>query len=462
MEIAPNILVLEVELFHHHEKIGRTLQTKPLKDLTRIIQPPLLLAEEKREALMLQIRKTIALDEVRFDSLGLSLLHNFINHCQSLPETSTSYYSQQGGLLDHSLNRTEAALNLFQQYLMLEDQAELTEEQNLWQYALFSASILQGIGKLQIDYMVEIYDNNGQFLKQWNPVLESLVALGSHYSYEFQKESDEDLRRRLNLLIARSIMPTSGFAWIASNAQVLAVWLALLNEDTYAAGTLGAILIRANAISIQRYLNQLMPRGHGSRGGRYGRVSTFTNVLPDSVAEIEQQIGVELIQWLTKSLDGGRLMINKAPLLMVPGGLLMTDEVLRLFMLEHPEYKNLQAVKNGFLSLGMHKLGTEGNVNFRFEQSSNQQMHSGMVFTNYAVALPPEVQVHNLNTGKSVKTSAEEVINQGKLSAQSFTAQQAAHFANTLAQLDRSGQWKAASAPASPQASMKLGATNGA
>ena len=43
-------------------------------------------------------------------------------------------------------------------------------------------------------------------------------------------------------------MPVSGFAWIASNPQVLAVWLALLNEDQRSAGTLGAILIRADAI----------------------------------------------------------------------------------------------------------------------------------------------------------------------------------------------------------------------
>lgn len=447
-------------MFNRYGKKGKSLQTKSLKDLTRIIPAALLLAEDKREGLMQQIRESSALDEARFDSLSLSLVNNFINHCQSLPDTSTSYYSQQGGLLDHALNRTEAALSLFQDYLMLDAQAELTEEQSLWQYALFSAAILQGAGKLQIDYSIELYDNNGQFLKQWNPLIESLVVVGSHYSYQFQKESDAEFRRRLNLLIARLLMPASGFAWIASNPEVLAIWLALLNEDFEAAGTLGAILVRANAIAIQRYFNQLMLKVHGSRGGRYGRVGTFTGV-PESVAEIEQQIGIEFIQWLTKSLESGRLMINKAPLFMVPGGLMITSEAFDSFMREHPDYKNKQAALNGFLSLGLHSLGADDSIYSRFEQISNQQMHSGIVFADYAVALPSEVQLYNLHTGKSMTISSTELIHQVQFSGQYFISQQAAFTSTPLTHLNHSGQWQAEPA-VSPQASMKPGVTNGA
>lgn len=446
-------------MFHRYGKKAKSHKAKPLSDLTRIVPAPLLLAEDKRNSLLLQIREASALEEARFDSLCLSLMHNLVNHCQSLPETSTSYYSQQGGLLDHALNRTEAALTLFQQYVMQEGQAPLSEEQKLWQYALFSAAVLQGIGKLQIDFSIDLYDSNGQFLKQWNPLLENLVSVGSHYNYEFQKESDDEFRRRLNLLIARLLMPTSGFTWIASNPQVLAVWLALLNEDLYAAGTLGAILIRADAIAIQRYFNQMMVRAYGSRGGRYGRVSTFAGGVPESIAEIEQQIGVEFIQWLTKSLDAGRIMINKAPLFMVPGGLLMSVDMFKLFVREHPEFKNWQAVQNSFLSLGLHSVGPDGSPNSRFEQTSNQQMHTGIVFSDYAVALPAEVRLHNMHTGKTSSISATELIHQAQFNS-NFTRQQVAYSANVLPHLTASGQWQVANT--TPQNSLQPGVTNGA
>ena len=447
-------------MFHRYEKKGATPQTKSLKDLSRILPPENYLAEEKRASLLQQIREACILEPARFDSLCLTAMNNLINHTQNLPETSNSYYSQQGGFLDHALNRTESALNLFSQYLLVDDKAEFSEEQKLWQYALYSAALLQGVGKLQIDFQIELYDNNGQFLKQWNPLLESLATVGSHYSYSFQKEQDPEFRQRLNILLARILMPSSGFAWIASNPQVLAVWLALLNEDYYAAGTLGAILIRADAIAIQRYFSHFYIRSYGSRGGRYGRAATFTGGTPD-VSDKEQQIGIEFLQWLTKLLAQGEGVINKRSLLMVPGGLLMTEEVFKWFISGHPDYTSWQAVRNGFLSLGLHRLGADGSIISRFEQNNTQKMQSGVVFTNYAVALPPEVQLHNLSTGKTAPITATELIYLSKFNA-NFTPKQATPTESAMPGLNSSGQWQAIVTPPAPGVSYTPGALTGA
>lgn len=445
-------------MFHRYGK-GKTSHSKALKDLTAIIPASLMLAEEKRQPLLEQIKEHCELEDARFDSLCLSLIHNLINHCQRLPETSTSYYSQSGGLLDHALNRTEAALDLFKKYMLLDEQGEISEEQKLWQYALFSAAILQGIGKLQIDYTLALYDNNGQLLKQWCPLLESLGEIGSHYSYEFQKGSDDEFRRRLNLLMARLLMPASGFSWIASNPQVLAVWLALLNEDAHAAGTLGAILIRANALSIQRYFNHMLLKNYGLRGGRYGRVGTFVGGVPESLTIIEQQIGVEFVQWLMKFIDAGRIMINKAPLLMVPGGMLMCADIFKYFVREHPEYKNWQAVQNGFLSLGLHKLASDGGINSRFEHSATQQMYSGVIFANYAVALPATFQVHQQNNGRAASTAATAFIYESLQGSQFIKQQKIVASASSLPLLNTSGHWQQGSGAA--QIALKNGLTNG-
>lgn len=205
----------------------------------------------------------------------------------------------------------------------------------------------------------------------------------------------------------------------------------------------------------------MMLRNYGSRGNRYGRVGTFTGGAPESVAEIEQQIGVEFIQWLTRALEAGRIHVNKAPLFMVPGGMLMTPEIFQLFVREHPEYKNWQAIQKGFLSLGLHSVAADGSVSTRFEQTSNQQMHNGIVFVNYAVALPAQVQLHNLNTGKSVAISATELINQAQFNNH-FTRQQNAHIANALQHLTLAGQWQAAPVASPPQVSIRPGVLNGA
>ena len=424
-------------MFHRHGKKVKPTFTKPLKDLCTIVTPVQLLADNKRQDLLLKIKESCALEESRFDSLGQTLINNLVNHCQNLPETANSYYAAAGGLIDHALNRTEAALHLFREYIIQEGSEELSEEQKLWLYALMTAAILQGIGKLQLDYQVDLYDVNGQQLKQWNPLLESLAAVGSYYQYTFEGEHEDGLRRRLNLLLARMLMPASGFAWIASNPQVLAVWLALLNEDWQSAGTLGAILIRADAIAIQRYFSEFMIKGRG----RVNRISTFVDTAPESLIDKERLTGIEFIKWLTNALEKGQIMINKAPLFMVPGGLLMSVEMYALFMREHPEYKNWQAVQKGILALGMHQVGPEGSVTSRFEQTGTQQMHSGVVLADYAVALPNEMQVHNLNTGKVTSITATELIHQSHTNS-SFTQQHSGVPANPLAHLAANGQWQ--------------------
>lgn len=427
-------------MFYRNGKKKGVTQAKPLKDLIRIVTPELLLTDDKRGLLLRQIRDAFMMEDSRFESLCLSLIHQVINYCQSLPETLNSYYSEPPGLLDHALQRADAALQLFGQYLILEEKNALSEEQKLWQYALFSAAMVQGIGKLYLDFVIDIYDNNGNFLKSWNPLLESLALPGCYYEYRFQKESDVEFRRRLNLLLARALLPAVGFSWIASHPEVLATWLALINEDFYAAGTLGAILSRADAIALQQYFNQFLVRSQSSRGARYGGMGTFIGGSSD-IGELEQKMGIEFLQWIEKSLGSGKLAINKSPLMLVSEGLLLTEELFQEFARSQKDSRSWQAVRNAFLSLHLHQESADGSYISRFEQNNNQKMHSGVVLLEYAVVLPPEVHFYNLVTGKSIPISATELLYQSQFDSV-FTRQQRAIIGSSLQSLNKAGQWQ--------------------
>ena len=380
-------------MFHRQGSKAQTTGTKPPHDLIAFTTPAILLADAKRQTLLANITETCALESLRFNSLCLSLLNNFINHCQRLPETANSYYAQPGGFLDHALNRTEAALQLFRQQLMQQD-TEPTEEQKLWLYALLSAGILQGIGKLKLDYRVDIYDSNRRALTEWNPLLDPLTAVGSYYHYEFQKEGADNLRRRLNALIAFQLMPTAGFSWIASNSEVLDAWLAMLHEDVNGAGVLGAILERAEAIAIQRDILELLAKNALGSGTRTPRVSTFIDRTPESTHEQDKLLGAQFIKWLSEGLEKGIIRINKAPLLMIPAGLVMSSETFQLFMRDHPEYKNWQMVQKGLMAWGLHR----------------HYAGEPMVLSKYAAVLPNNLSVHNKKTGKSSTISALEMV----------------------------------------------------
>lgn len=416
------------------------MQRKSIKELTRIITANQFLADDRRQTLLDKMRQLIYLEAPRYENLCHILVENLIQYCQSLPETANSYYSQPGGLVDHALNRTEAALSLFNEYTVHPRDNSLSEEQKLWQYALYSAAILQGIGKLFVDFRITLFDIKGHSLKEWNPLLEPMGNVDQYYAHEFQKEPEVEFRRRINLVLARTLMPTPGFNWIASNAEVLAIWLALLNEDERSAGTLGAILIRADAIAIQRYFTDFMFRPAGANsGGRYGQMGTFAGGA-ETLLEKEQTAGLEFIQWMIKSLDEGKIMINKAPLFMVPGGMLLCQELFQLFVREHSEYKNWQAVQNGFLALGLHGKGVDGSVTSNYAQEHNQQLQSGIVFSKYGLVLPASVKVQHMS-GKIHSVSAMELINNATYHTQLTQKNQVS--ASSLHTLNAAGQWQA-------------------
>lgn len=442
-------------MFHRQGKLSPTNKAKSLKNLTKILPPLQLLADAKRKELLEQMQGLSALDPSRYESHCQVLINNLVNYYQSLPETSHNFYSQPGGLMDHALNRTEAALSLFRQFVILDEQGEFSEQQALWQYALYSASLLKGIGKLYTDYRVELYDAKGQVLKPWNPLLEHLAEIGKYYDYSFDKEGDKEFRRRLNIVIARAVMPAHGFSWLASEPEILAIWLALINEDERSAGTLGALLIRANAIALQRYMDQFMVKGHAGRGGgRFGRIGAFSDTTPESLVDKEQMLAVEFIQWLSKMLGEGLIQINQSPLFMVPGGMLMSADLFKWFIREHPEYKNWQMVQNALLSLGLHDVGRDGEVMTRFEQANTQKIHTGVVLNEYALLLPNEVKVHQMSTGKVTTQSAIDVIHSAE-SGNQFLRSQAAPAQSAVQSLNASGQWQQ---PESGQPSAQPGA----
>lgn len=428
------------------KKSGQGLASTP-QELTRIVPVEQLLGDERRRVTLQNIRRQVSLASARYDSLCFSLLHTFSGYCQQFPETDNSYYAYPGGMLDRALNRTEAALELFRTVIISGEDTLLSEDQMLWQYALFSAALLKGISKLKLHLKVNLFDAAGQPLKLWNPLLESLSAVGSQYSYAWEKGAEPELSHRLNILMARQLMPASGFAWIASHPQVLAVWLALLSDDTRSAGTLGALLVRADALSLRRALMGLIADGRG-RGTRAARMSTFVDVPEGGRLSREQETGVVFLQWLAEVMANGQLQLNKPPLMMVLAGMMLLPEAFQLFVRQHPEYKNWLAVQKGLLSLGIHRVAVDGGFESRYEQANTQQIHTGIVLDDYALALPESVLVHNLYTGSESRMSALEVINLTESGAQALLVQQSMQKSQLLQQLNPQGEWKTQEMPA--------------
>lgn len=362
--------------------------------MSRLLSVGQLYIVEKRQAQIKKFKTLSDLNEQQFDVLSQSLLATIANYLQDLPETRNSYFSGKGGFLSHLLSRCEAAMQSCRAYFINDDGEEaksLSPEQQQWLYCLFSASLLRGIGRLVVDLNIEIFDGSGKHLGRWDPMVGNMQEQGAlFYDYDFDKPNHDTFRRRVTLALATKLMPAKGLMWLSKHKDVFAVWLALLDEDLRAAGTLGIIMDKAELFAINRFFNEKnLEKFNQEAGSGIGRSFAVAETNLDTIdfGEVPTE-GAEFIKWLLKNIGLGRFMMNQVPLLAVPGGILMSPELFKLFAREHPQFKNWQKVQEAFGLMQLSNLGADGEKIQYFKDTKTGQTHSGMVLSSVAMVLP--------------------------------------------------------------------------
>ncbi|MCX7089880.1 MAG: TraI domain-containing protein [Legionellales bacterium] len=418
-------------MFYREEKKAPAVK-KPaaLKNLDPIESFEILLKDKKRQEALSQIKQNLAYQASHYQKLAAPLIAGIAMYYQMLPETSL-YFSHRGGLLDRALYRTEAALSLMQQ-LMIRDESGLpSEDQKLWLYALFSASLLQGIGKLYTEYQITIHNSIGTLVKGWEPLLEDMRSVGDYYRYQFIREDSdsETLRKHVSVLLAQQLMPKEGFALLSSNPAIFKAWLALLEEDRDGAGSLSAILDRANAITDQKYLNDYLDEhGHLLENGT-GRVGTFLDNVPEHTVERERAIGAEFLIWLHDALASGRLVLNQEPIRaeIYPAGAVLSAEVYDMFLQEHLKLKSKYIVQRALGAWQQQLLLDHANTDAEKKISKIYLRNAN---------LPETVKIYNPKTEKNDTVRTLDLVHDMEAYTRDYAREPI-----LVHQLDLKGKW---------------------
>lgn len=422
-------------MFYREEKKS-PIARKPMifKNLDPIESFEVLVKDKKRQDALQHIKKSLGYQASHYQKLVSPLIANVAMHYQHLPETSL-YFSQRGGALDRALYRSEAALNLMRQIMIQDESGHPSEEQKRWLYALFSASLLQGIGKLYTEYQVNIHNSMGTMVKLWEPLLEDMHTVGDHYRHQFVSEDSdsEALRRHVTVLLAQQLMPKEGFALLTAHPDIFKVWLALLEEDRDGAGSLAAILDRADAFALQRYLSDYLEENDYILEQGSGRIGSFLDNVPENTAERERVIGAEFLIWVRDALSSGKIILNQEPMRagIYPGGVVLSAETYDMFLQEHLK------LKSKFI---IHRSVSAWNSHNRLEHSEKElekKMASRLYLDN--AILPETVKVQNPKTGHISTVRALDLVHDMEAYSRDYT-----RAPIVIHQLDLSGKWTAA------------------
>jgi integrating conjugative element relaxase (TIGR03760 family) len=228
------------------------------KNATPILTAEDLLSSEKRQQILSEIRTLLSLSDEEYNKIFLSVIHQFVLFVQNLPETERSFYASLGGMIDHALERSSLSLFRARTYLLPEGTtlSSVSEEEMLWVYAIFTASLLLDVGKIPTRHVVSLTDAEGNIIESWLPYTGPMQIndKSTHYVFGFMDDHNDHLRWQVTPLLARQIIPADGFNWLASNEEVLQAWIGLLSDDQREMGWLKVIPL-ADAQILEGYFS---------------------------------------------------------------------------------------------------------------------------------------------------------------------------------------------------------------
>lgn len=310
-----------------------------------------LLSADKRQQHLKNIKALLNLPPKLYQTLYQQAIEQFAEFVQSLPETAQGIFAGELGFLDHGLERAARALSLCLGYFFPQEKnfQNVSSQQALWVYAVFTAALLYDVGKLAVKYHIQICQKDGAPLQPWSPYTCSMVAQGKYYRYDFVKENRDNLRRLTTPLLARQILSEaeqsgeiepgsgslSGFSWIASDPDVLEAWLTLLGGNTRTVNSFLTVIPLADIQVIESHMHHI--RGFGAQ--LPGMFNSLPGMQEDALHL--HQMNDAFLEWLRTGIADQSISVNldDSHVHTTAEGVVILDSIFNHYLTENPQVK---------------------------------------------------------------------------------------------------------------------------
>lgn len=338
-----------------------------------------LLSEGHLPQILNRLPTLVNVPQPYYQALYLKAIENFAEYVQRLPAVGSVAYTHAGGFLECNLELAFLTMHLFRKDQPIDDlpPEEIPAKTALWCYALFTAALLAGIGKISANYWITLCDNKGNKGFTWNPFDGSMVEAkkqNTDYRFSLNTAVNRDwLAANETLFIARQILPPEGFNWLASDKDIFEAWLGSLQNDERRGRVISKIVLYAyiQLLSPNRSVSEILrllirdgliradvldikkpTKAETSPKSPTNPASSFDFNNFNSV-----EIGKVFKNWLSMGIKDGSIAFNKGndgPVNVAPGGkVLVSMELLQKFVNENARYqKNAQEVLRNLIQQG--------------------------------------------------------------------------------------------------------------
>lgn len=250
-----------------------------------VLSAEALLSAKTIQTALEELPSIINLSPEYYKSLYEDLLSNFAHFVQILPtENKTGIAS----ILINGISRSCYVIKVHK---------EQTDDphNHMKNYVIFSATLMMEVGKVIDDRQVTVCNREGECLSPWNPFEGPMTNWGQYFKLREVGGMPKRYFQSINALLARQLMPSMGFNWIAEHPRMFHVWLALL----------GGTIPEMDGLS---YITEVVKKWHALDLENQG--FHYPNVLESQPSE-GTALGEALLAWIKAQLAGNLLTVNE-------------------------------------------------------------------------------------------------------------------------------------------------------
>lgn len=366
-----------------------------------------------------RIRSMVGVPVQHWRLLYEALFAAYAEYVQKIPVPKSSHSVEPATQLRRALEAAELALKIRRGYVLPpgKEPEVVANEQDVWTYAVATATLLDGTAEALRNQQVTLYDRDRKSAGLWSPWTGSMIRSGNrYYRVEPRRSTASGLGRSALPLLVPYIVPQDGLRWLAGHEDALAAWLATIRGQAPDATPIADIIRKASQASDREPIaevretedarselsgsavdsGQRPPQAHSDaaaqpefpavqgtavdddpiidEGDRPETVPT-----PDSRAD---DPGETFLHWLSNGIASGVLAVNsaKAHLHVVDAGLLLASPAaFRAFAGE-----NWRDVQKRFLKrkLSAKTAGGENVFHYRHDSDRGRKTIKGILILN--------------------------------------------------------------------------------
>ena len=357
------------------------------------------LLEPHRE-LVDKIRQYFGVPETVWTSTHEQLIHNFAHRVQLLPASEAHHHTEPGGLLRHRLEIIDHAMKIRRGYMLPNGASTecISEQQEIWSFAVLCAVLLYDIGKSITDVMISLRDEKGSE-SYWLLACDDMPA-DSSYRTVFCRERADKHHQSIALLITGQIIPKTALQWLSQYPDVFNLWLLALSGRYTEAGILGEIITRADQYATAKSVPQNSETQNTGTMHRTSSTSRTASSQPQAESESQpsvqpvatsrrakiKQTGQQFFHWLHQQIVDEKISINtvNACLHTVDEGLLLVSPAIFRRYLRVVDHLELSEIQRGFQSLGIHRMtASKKNIwTYRLQGEKREHKLNGMLISD--------------------------------------------------------------------------------